>query len=906
MTDLHENVQQSDTNPYNVEPEQVIEAPSTVGETVYWVLDYLKRPPLPENPKECEEQLKNKKGEKQKGGKQPCWLDSHGRAYPVIWSHYQEKLPDEMVLQQWFEYSRGIGTLGGWNGKHYIAPIDFDYGKTGSLYTTQEEMLAAIEKWKEKYPIVKTAPCFKTPSGGYRFILAFEEAADFAPFVLDPNYKGDKCCGELLARNGGHTLLPPTVGVDGIPYEWVYFAQYPPVVKNAASVGLYPKAAKFKQDSVPHESPKKSKPQNTRGVVTLEQCLSNHSQKILRGDLEGKDRSNSLATLLNDVQGWINFLERNEVEYVGDLEQIAEAAWSKFPDSENDPDKWERIAATICSDAQTSIEKTTGSDAGCWDKLRRLGLEVEGGTNQLDPADDAGNNTFEKHVFLTLFEAGEGKWATIRQAFYEDTGHGYWKHVKDDEINQILTHCALKTYKWKCNKDECVPVYPFSRDITITSAYRFNLKALLAKDLPSNNYLRCFNNCTVDMRTGEMLPHNRNHFLTTTIDADYTPNQECPEPFRKFIAASYGEDLLELVRAVTAMLLDPTAPYGKFIHLIGNSGTGKGTLARFWAELFGEHHSSGNFANLGSAEGRHQYLTGAGLYTIPDIGGFVKGVNDFYELVDNGAMSGRALFMSNTYTKPWDCRFIVASVDHLKIENSGDGWDRRCIPLPTRGVKHEEDPDLRKKLSACKEGVISWALAMDKQERDRLLLNPGSVSSRVSSIKTDARTHSDSIAAFVDSCLVPNKNRTFVDNSSLYAYYKAYCEAHGSVPKGQPQFVSHLKTILPNFRVEQRPWTLNPDGTRDKQLPRHWRWIDVISTAFNVNSYIDTDSTDVCCYRSKCKEGGLQLFEEFVQGLGDCAEYPAQNDIPEPSSYIPVQDVQGVQGLKKGLKKKLT
>ncbi|MDV2992862.1 MAG: hypothetical protein N4J56_002516 [Chroococcidiopsis sp. SAG 2025] len=364
MTDQHANVQQSDTNPYNSFAEQGTEVPTTVHDTIYWVLDYLKRPPLPENPKECQEQLNTP------GGKQPCWLDSTGKTHTVSWKRYQEALPDYMELEQWFSHSKGIGTLGGWNGKHYIGHVDFDYGKTGSLYATQEEMLAAINQWKEKYPVVKSALCFKTPSGGYRFIFAFEEAADFAPFVLDPDYKGEKCCGELLARNGGHTLLPPTVGVDGIPYEWVYFAQYPPVVKNAASVGLYPKAAKFKQDNAPNQQPDKPKSNNCI-EIQLEDCLSKTSISILKGKnpLIEQDRSAALAKLLNDAQGWINFLEEEGFTCVGSLEQLAEAAWNTFPTIKGDGQKWERILSTINPDTRPAAELVGGREA-C---LRKIG-----------------------------------------------------------------------------------------------------------------------------------------------------------------------------------------------------------------------------------------------------------------------------------------------------------------------------------------------------------------------------------------------------------------------------------------------------------------------------------------------------------------------------------------------------
>lgn len=118
MNDQEQTVHTSETNPYNADAEPVISTPATVVETVRWLMEFLGRPALPENPKECWEQLISKDGKRTE--KKPCWLDSTGRAYEVSWKPYQERLPEDMELKNWFQCSKGIGTLGGWNGKHYI------------------------------------------------------------------------------------------------------------------------------------------------------------------------------------------------------------------------------------------------------------------------------------------------------------------------------------------------------------------------------------------------------------------------------------------------------------------------------------------------------------------------------------------------------------------------------------------------------------------------------------------------------------------------------------------------------------------------------------------------------------------------------------------------------------------
>lgn len=335
-----------------------------------------------------------------------------------------------------------------------------------------------------------------------------------------------------------------------------------------------------------------------------------------------------------------------------------------------------------------------------------------------------------------------GQWVTLDDAFYRYTNKGYWEHVNDAAMNKLIAHRAMKAYELRKKDGVVHRVFPFGTDNKVASSFKFNRKALDMGKVEYNRHLLCFSNFTVDLRTGEAIPHNCSHFLTTAIAAEYYPNRPCPEVFQ-FIYDAYGEEMLALVRACISMLLDPTAPYGKFIHLIGPSGSGKGTLLRLLSEMFGLDHvcSSTSFEDLATPEGRHQQLTGVSIFTLPDVGGYITGLKAFYELVDNGPMSGRALFNSHAYQKRWDVRFFIASVDHLQIENSGDGWDRRCIPLPTKPREGNEDPYLGSKLAQVKGDIISWALAMPREERDRLILTAGSTNERIQNHKQDAAVY---------------------------------------------------------------------------------------------------------------------------------------------------------------------
>jgi len=321
------------------------------------------------------------------------------------------------------------------------------------------------------------------------------------------------------------------------------------------------------------------------------------------------------------------------------------------------------------------------------------------------------------------------------------------------------------------------------------------------------------------------------------------------------------------------MLIDPTAPYGKFVHVTGPSGSGKGTLLRLWGEIFGlEDSHSGDFMELANPESRHQHLTGKSLYAIPDTGGYITGIRPFYELVDNGKLSGRSLYSSCGYTKEWNCRFVAASVDRLQIENAGDGWDRRCLPLLSKGREGLEDPYLRHKLSAVKADIVSWALAMPKSERDALLLQP-STNSRIPLAKLDAATYGDPVRSFIDLCFRPTESASAIHNHELHSWFIAYCKAHGySDNRGMSKFIAHLKTVLPRHHVHRH----RKDGSLNAARWTHMTllpgvMVDVSSLAEDSSNGYQAKPNqphpepEWRCLKFRCSEGGLLAFEQWSE-----------------------------------------
>jgi len=454
-------------------------------------------------------------------------------------------------------------------------------------------------------------------------------------------------------------------------------------------------------------------------------------------------------------------------------------------------------------------------------------------------------------------------WVVINDVFYQyQESQGYWKKVPNNQVKHIISHELTKYFTTKETKEGNIThVYKFAKDSNVKTIFSF-AKVYLTLDFePANKHLLSLKNGTVDLRTGEIEPHHKNNYLTRHIPLDYKKTDDIPPTFREFLIRSYGKEQIDLIRAVISMYVDPTAPYGKAVHLIGKSGSGKGFLIRILKELVGLENvgSIDKFSLLADQDKRHQNLTARSLITAPDISGYMSDLGAFYELVDNGSMSGRALHNDDAYEKQWDVRFILASVHPLQIENAGEGWKRRIIPIPTLGnqnrdIKNDLEAKVRKEELAL---ILGWALSMPREERDQMLFNPNLWAKDNRDLQFEQDTHSDTVRAFIDTCLVPSDNSNdSIETNILYEYYKAFCKVTGGKQKNQNNFVSGLKSSLSELYVRGKSYRQNGKVAKSKAK--------FTNVTLSAQIYQDSSFGYVCKPES-LSSGGYEDFMYFLE-----------------------------------------
>ena len=477
----------------------------------------------------------------------------------------------------------------------------------------------------------------------------------------------------------------------------------------------------------------------------------------------------------------------------------------------------------------------------------------------------------EEHLFNLAFNIPGKPLRVIDHAFREySSEYGYWQSVSEESLAQRVMSIAKKAHypdtKTKLGKSlGTVQNVRKTLDHAGTVLFNNSLDA-------SNTHLISFKNGTVCTKTGDLSPHNPDHCITSGLPYDYKKGALCPEPMQRYIASSFGIDNMEYIRAGLGCMLDLTAK-DKFIHAIGPSGSGKGVLTRLIMKFFGRESvgSPNNFKLFANPDQVHQYLSGKRLVAIDDIVGFVgEEIGRFYTAVERTPMNARCLFKPKGYTQQFDIRYIVASTGQLPTKYSNSkGWERRVFPMPTIG-KQDEDPNLETELENCIADIISWVLAQDKAERNRILDHPERYNDLAEEYFVEAAYSSSSAWGFIEECLKPDTphytdtvETQTVDIAHFYECYKAYCSATGRNSVSLDNLKHELKQALPANYIKRKN-----GGT----TPNRFVYLKLAPFLFD-----KTEAGLVICDTSKLSHGGVSELKQWAKEWGSIHPYLPEN-----------------------------
>jgi putative DNA primase/helicase len=315
-------------------------------------------------------------------------------------------------------------------------------------------------------------------------------------------------------------------------------------------------------------------------------------------------------------------------------------------------------------------------------------------------------------------------------------------------------------------------------------------------ELDTHPFLINFLNGTLDLRTGELAPHNQAQFITKLVHHNYDPQAVCPL-FQSVVARMMGNhpDASELEldraermvnylqRALGYSLTGTTEEKAVFVPF-GKGNNGKTTLLSTFLLLLEEYsvllqvdtlmarqESNNTQADLADLRGARfvmtseteegQRLSQGKLKRITQGMGKIKATRKYENPIE--FPETHKLWM-DTNSKP-----TIRAADDQATFN-------RLHPIPfTVTIPPEEiDKSLPRKLLAEAEGILAWAVAGAKLWRQQGLGKPP----EVAAANDDWRAENDQLGRFIEECCVVADSFSGKARQ-LYECYRAWAEGAG-------------------------------------------------------------------------------------------------------------------------------
>ncbi len=409
-----------------------------------------------------------------------------------------------------------------------------------------------------------------------------------------------------------------------------------------------------------------------------------------------------------------------------------------------------------------------------------------------------------------------------------------WAPDSDNRAQRLAKKTVAELYKKAGDIEEQRTRETLARHaLASESANRINAMLNLAESEPeiavrpdifdTNPWLLNVANGTLDLRTGELKPHDRNDYITKLVPIDYRPDMPTPlwdaflnrimegnQALIRFLQVATGYSLTGFVNERCLFICYGTGANGKSVFL--------GTLLKLTGEYgkqvpkelleqrrYGNEHPT-IMANLLGVR--------LAVTTETEQGGYLA-ESQVKSLTGGDMIPAR--FMRGDYFEFAPTHKIWLATNHKPIVRGTDNaiWDRiRLIPFNVTIPPEERDRHLSEKLEAELPGILAWAVEGCLAWQREGLNPPEEVTKATEKYREEMDILGDFLAEY---CVVdPTASEKNVD---LYKAYCRWCEQEGDKAISQRIFSQSLQER--GFRNEKtkygRIWhglQLNDEGKK--------------------------------------------------------------------------------------------
>jgi len=313
-------------------------------------------------------------------------------------------------------------------------------------------------------------------------------------------------------------------------------------------------------------------------------------------------------------------------------------------------------------------------------------------------------------------------------------------------------------------------------------------------DFDSDPYILCVNNGLLDLRSGELRPHDPGVTVTKLSPVDYDPEATCPT-WLAFLDRVLESDyeLIDSIQRAVGYSLTGNISEQKLIFLYGSGANGKSTFLKTILNLMGDYGKQAAPQLLLKGD-RHPTeiadLQGARFVATVEVEEGKQMAEVLVKQMTGGDMV-KARFMRGDFFEYEPTHKIWLAANHKPPITGTDNaiWRRiKLIPFEVTIPEAEQDKHLIEKLKTELPGILAWAVRGCLAWQQIGIAFPD----RVDKATEAYRAEMDLVAQFLEECCVINSLAS-VGASVLYGEYCKWCDQYREKPEKQKAFSMRLK-----------------------------------------------------------------------------------------------------------------
>ncbi|MDO3660740.1 phage/plasmid primase, P4 family [Bacillus sp. C28GYM-DRY-1] len=334
--------------------------------------------------------------------------------------------------------------------------------------------------------------------------------------------------------------------------------------------------------------------------------------------------------------------------------------------------------------------------------------------------------------------------------------------------------------------------------------------AVRKQELDSHKYLFNCENGVIDLKTGELLPHDRDFLFTKISSVAYQKDADCPN-WKAFLESIFideqgqpNNEIIDFMQKAIGYSLTGDTTEQVMFFLFGNGRNGKSTFINTVQQLLGDYGRQTNSdtfikkKNDSSINNDIARLDGARFVSAVESEEGQQLSESLVKQITGGEkMSAR--FLRQEYFEFTPEFKVFFTTNHKPIVKGSDEgiWRRiRLVPFTVTIPKEKVDKKLPQKLAAEMPGILRWAVEGCLKWQKDGLKEPEVIRKATEGYREDM----DILAPFLaEKCVIHQAAK--IEAKELYKEYKDWCYENDDVELKNRAFYRQLE--IRGFKKEK-------------------------------------------------------------------------------------------------------